>query len=190
MQQRRRRSRLIVGFLSLGLLAGAAMTASPAQAATGPGPYYAEPAWSQKLAPAKRFVVLTDWFSEAVLDKETGLVWEKATASDIRVWEDDDLNNARFACATRVVGGRKGWRLPSIVELASLIDPTQSFPALPLGHPFTIVLTTQYWSATTDARNSSNAWWFQPADGRLGTLPKSSPSLVWCVRGGMNAEAY
>ena len=69
----------------LGLLAGAALTASSAQAASGPGPFYAEPAWDQKLAcPTKancpRFLVLTNWNSEAVLDKETGLVWERSPA--------------------------------------------------------------------------------------------------------------
>ena len=35
------------------------------------------------------------------------------------------------------VGGRKGWRLPSIYELANLVDTTQQNPSLPKGHPFT-----------------------------------------------------
>ena len=34
------------------------------------------PAWSQKLSAAQRFVLVLD--GEAVLDKETGLVWEKS----------------------------------------------------------------------------------------------------------------
>ena len=75
MPQQRRCSGIIIGLLSLGLLAGTAVTASPAQAASGPGPYYAEPAWDRKMG-AGRFLILTNWNSEAVLDKETGLVWE------------------------------------------------------------------------------------------------------------------
>ena len=50
MRPRTRGYRLILGLLTLGLLAGAALTAGPAQAASGPGPFYAEPAWDQKLA--------------------------------------------------------------------------------------------------------------------------------------------
>src|SRR5580765_4182534 len=106
MQQRR--SRIIMGVLSLGLLVGAALTAHPAQALDAVGPYYAEPAWDQKPACATidncpRFVVLTNWFSEAVLDKETGLVWEKATASDLRPWGQGP-HSALIACAQRTFG--------------------------------------------------------------------------------------
>ena len=39
MRPRTRCYRLILGLLTLGLLAGAVLTASPAQAASGPGPY-------------------------------------------------------------------------------------------------------------------------------------------------------
>ena len=210
-QQRRRRSRLIFRFLSLGLLAGAALTASPAQAveavgpdveavgpyveAVGPdveavGPYYALPSWDQKITAANRFVVLTNWFNQAVLDKETGLVWEKSTASDFRAWGPGQ-HNARLACATRNVGGRKGWRLPSIVELTSLIDPTRTSPALPLGHPF-IIQPGAFWSATTSAEDSTQAWFVGFTTGNVGTYYKTKiePFRVWCVRGGMNADAY
>ena len=81
MQQERRRSRLILGVLSLGLLAGMVLTAPPAQAVDAVGPYYALPSWDRKMAAVNRFVVLTNWNSEAVLDKETGLVWERSPAN-------------------------------------------------------------------------------------------------------------
>ena len=81
MQQQRRRSGLILGLVALGLLAGAALTAPPVQAVDAVGPYYALPAWDQKKGAANRFVVLTNWNSAAVLDKETGLVWEKTPSS-------------------------------------------------------------------------------------------------------------
>ena len=51
MQQQRRRNKLILGGLTVGLLAGAAL-AGPSQAAIGAGPYYAEPAWDRKLPAA------------------------------------------------------------------------------------------------------------------------------------------
>jgi hypothetical protein len=164
------------------MLAGAP---SLAQAATSNGPYYAEPAWDQKLAPATRFIVLTDWNSEAVLDRETGLVWEQAPETAPAVW-----SFARVVCSRKTVGGRFGWRLPSVYELASLMDPTQSNPALPLGHPFTNV-QSEYWSATTSAVDPTRAWHVSLFLGNVGSLGfKVNEGQVWCVRGGMNAEAY
>src|SRR6266481_10012529 len=66
-----------------------------------------------------------------VLDEETGLVWEVNPSTALRNWVD-----AQFDCYNRTRGGRKGWRLPTIHELTSLIDPQQHNPTLPIGHPF------------------------------------------------------
>ena len=107
-----------------------------AQAASGIGPYYATPSWDQTLPAATRFIVLTNMASQAVLDRETGLVWEQSPDATTRNWID-----AQIHCNERTVGGRKGWRLPGIQELASLVDPadTGGNPAhLPLGHPFDV----------------------------------------------------
>ena len=81
MPQQRRRSGMIIGLMALGLLAGVALTAGPAQAVDAVGPYYAIPAWDQSLPASTRFVVLTNWGQQAVLDKETGLVWERSPAT-------------------------------------------------------------------------------------------------------------
>jgi hypothetical protein len=187
MPQPRRRNRLIFGLMALGLLAGAALTASPAQAVDAVGPSYAKPAWDQQIAPADRFVVLTNWGSQAVLDKETGLVWERTPTLQVTTW-----SNARLACTGRTIGNRKGWRLPSVVELSSLIDRSVSpGPTLPVGHPFVGVLAASYWSAATYAVNPIDAWYVYFGDGFTGEANKTGSSgPVWCVRGGMNAKAY
>ena len=205
MQPRRKRSRFILGVLALGLLAGGALTAGPAQAdssidpdvsstgplAVGPGPYYALPSWARKMGVVNRFVVLTDWSSAAVLDKETGLVWER-TPELINLnfsWFD-----ARSHCLARQTGNHKGWRLPSIHELASLLDPLRTNPALPAGHPFVIALplNTSYWSATTNAAIDTQVWAVSLVNGVVGedAFKAGSQARAWCVRGGMNAAAY
>ena len=187
MPQQRRRSGLILGLVALGLLTGAALTASPAQAAvSGPGPYYAEPAWDQ-IKGAGRFLILTNWASAAVLDKETGLVWERSPQPTAETW-----SVARVVCANKTVGNRKGWRLPSLPELASLVDPSvNSGPLLPPGHPFTLGSTAPYWSATTSAANPAGAWDFDFVIGdAVDARDKAASHQVWCVRGGMNADAY
>ena len=157
------------------------------------GPYYATPSWDQTLActalnNCPRFIVLSNMGSNAVLDRETGLVWERSPATTIQTW-----NLARSHCTDRKTGGRMGWRLPSVHELGSLVDPSVPFftVALPSGHPFTILDSFTYWSATTNAEDTSRAWVmsiFNPssshADKGLSRFP------VWCVRGGMNADAY
>ncbi|MCF6155725.1 MAG: DUF1566 domain-containing protein [Candidatus Brocadia sp.] len=140
------------------------------------------PNWSEKLDAASRFVLVLD--DEAIYDKETGLVWEKSPDTTRRTWADAILYAYR-----KTVGGRKGWRLPTVEELASLVDPTQTFPALflPGGHPFTNVQLDHYWSATIHANNTNFALTvsFQ-ADFVSNDDRGSSDSLhyVWCVRGG------
>src|SRR5436190_560490 len=136
MQKHKRCSRIILGLLTLSVLTGTVLTDGPTQATSGPGPYYAEPGWDRKMLASNRFLILTNWNSEAVLDRETGLVWEKSPALTLGTW-----SGARLTCLDNAVGGRKGWRLPSIVELASLLDPSVQPPGplLPTGHPFTDV---------------------------------------------------
>src|SRR5215475_11987991 len=77
--------------------------------------------WSLQLSPQGRFQALQDFQGQAVLDKETGLVWEKSPSTTPLVWEE--ARGFPQGCANKNVGGRKGWRLPSFAELASLVDP-------------------------------------------------------------------
>lgn len=71
--------------------------------------------WDKNLSSSSRFTVLTAFNGEAVRDNETGLVWEKSPQTLTASWV-----NARSQCANKIVGGRKGWRLPSVTELARL----------------------------------------------------------------------
>ncbi|MCP9447024.1 MAG: DUF1566 domain-containing protein, partial [Nitrospira sp.] len=91
-----------------------------------------------------------------------------------------------------IVGGQKGWRLPSIPELASLVDPSvlPPGPTLPPGHPFTGVQSAFYWSASTLADTPTNAWFVLFNLGDVGTGGKNLGLRVWCVRGGMHADQY
>ena len=148
------------------------------------------PAWSQKLPAAERFVLVMG--GEAVLDKETGLVWEKSPDNAYRTWIA-----AINQCYSKQVGGRLGWRLPTVEELASLVDLTQSNPALPSGHPFDTDCTSGgcvqsyiYWSATTLA-GAPGVWGVNVDSGYVGYYDKTGSGVfVWCVRGGQGYDAY
>jgi hypothetical protein len=155
---------------------------------TANGPYYATPSWDQTLPAATRFIVLSNFASNAVLDRETGLVWERSPSASRMTWF-----LATGACEPLSNGGRLGWRLPTIQELASLlvdpgvpVNPDFPGPTLPAGHPF-IAVQDAYWSATAVANIPDGAWLVAfggIATGvtlafKTGTLP------VWCVRGGL-----
>jgi Protein of unknown function (DUF1566) len=141
--------------------------------------------WDKVLPASQRFVVLAVFNSEAVLDKETGLVWEKSPQSAAV-----SSSNARLACANKAVGGRKGWRLPALPELASLVDPTVASPGptLPSGHPFLAVQSANYWSASAHADNATLIWGVGFSNGAALGVSKAFDQRVWCVRGGMNAN--
>jgi hypothetical protein len=109
---------------------------------------YATPSWDQTLPANTRFVVLSNFNDQAVLDRETGLVWERTQQVPTNTLTGTE---ALEECALVATGGRSGWRLSTIAELTSLFDPTVPSPslALPAGNPFMGVTTNaEFWSTT------------------------------------------
>ena len=140
--------------------------------------------WDKKFDAAGRFHVLSQFNNAAVLDRETGRVWEQSPIEDNRRW-----SSAHSSCYEREIGGRLGWRLPTIEELASLVDRSQQNPALPAGHPFSKVQFNFYWSATTDTLNPSAALLVDLGTGEVERGTKELAELhFWCVRGGQGID--
>jgi hypothetical protein len=140
-----------------------------------------------------RFTVLTDFGGAAVRDNNTGLVWEQSPSTTTAFWTD-----ARFLCVEKNVGGTRGWRLPSVVELMSLIDPSlintsSGIPPIVPG-VFTGVQSATYWSATTNAdvtpSATSSKLLLNFNDGTVSPLGKGNAANCWCVRGPMSESAY
>lgn len=108
----------------------------------------------------------TDNSDGTIRDNLTNLVWMKnANCWGTLNWSTaltkiQDLNGATAtpATCTGYTGTHKDWRLPDVRELKSLIDLSHTNPALPTGHPFTGVQSYYYWSSTTNADGTSNAW--------------------------------
>ena len=123
----------------------------------------------------------------AVLDKNTGLVWEQAADGAPRAWVA-----ATTYCVNKAVpavGGTRGWRLPSVVELASVQDPSLPSPLVPAS-VFSGVQSAGYWSATTSAENPTDAWGVGFGFVDVFHANKTDSFQVWCVRGGMHADSY
>lgn len=121
------------------------------------------------------------WVDDVVLDKETGLVWERSPDSFTNNWY-----YLVYLAYNKCLGGRKGWRLPTIEELNSLVDPNEPPPTLISGHPFVNVGTGFYWSSTTDAEyiTTFNAWGVVFSSGNAGKQVKDYSFPAWFVRGG------
>ena len=176
------------GVLGIWVISMGLGLSAPAQAASGVGPYYATPSWDQTFPAATRFIVLTNMNSEAVLDRETGLVWEQSPSTSTLDWFA-----ASEHCINLNAGGRTGWRLPAIQELMSLVDrsvpvpPVSSEPRLPSGHPFNTG-GSFYWSATTRAIDPASARDVFLNVGAVGSFDKSLSAHAWCVRGGQGVD--
>ena len=144
--------------------------------------------------PNPRFTIQSN--TNCVLDNLTGLIWARnANQFGLVNWDTavTDCNNLNY-------GGTNDWRLPNVRELQSLIAWQYSSPALSDGTgtnkwtealgPFTGVqlydyLAASYWTSTTCAYPTGNAWVVGLVDGRVRDDVKTSGALyVWPVRGG------
>lgn len=110
-------------------------------------------------------------------DATTGLIWEQSPDSFHGVW-----NEAIAHCVEKTAGGQKGWRLPTIKELASLPDTSQHDPALSKNHPFSNVKSAIFWSATPSTTDDILAWHMSFLSGEAVTDQKSQTRRAWCVR--------
>ncbi len=120
-------------------------------------------------------------FCQTVQDRLTGLVWARQPLDTEPVtWPEalavvNELNHD-----SRGAGSR--WRLPSINELASLVDCSQHTPALPPLHPFQVV-RDGYWSSTTSFFETDWAWVLYLNKGACGVGHKPGRTFyVWPVR--------
>ncbi|MBH1989542.1 MAG: DUF1566 domain-containing protein [Myxococcaceae bacterium] len=109
---------------------------------------------------------------EIVTDVRTGLQWEKYVSADLN-WTD-----AGIYCDTLVKGGFADWRLPTPIELNSLVDYASGtwinldhFPSFPWNH---------LWSSMSETNVSAYEQSFY--NGYLETSPTNTYWGVRCVR--------
>ena len=147
------------------------------------------PAWHDALSASGTDSCNTQRFTcvmggNAVFDRETGLVWQRTLANGPQTW-----TLAVSACAQGLLGNRWGWRLPTAPELMSLIDTSQSSPALPVGHPFnpSTVVAASFWTSTRDFSHPPDpyAYFVNLGTGAPGSARTDFNPVhqVWCVRG-------
>jgi len=143
--------------------------------------------------PESRFTVGTGASSNCVTDNVTGLMWLKHQFA-LEMWLTNAISFCENLDGSDGRGGFDDWRLPTFMELVSLLDYSQINPALPPGHPFTgLVPTDQFdlyylWSSTHSGQRSLPAVpdyiMVDLYQGRTYRAPTFSEPYFWPVRGG------
>lgn len=125
--------------------------------------------------------------SATVCDRVTGLTWERVPPAT-KTWDE-----AVAYCETLGAGGASDWRLPTRIELLSLVDFAKESPAIdPVAFPGTVVVPAndagppeaRYWSKTTHPTLFLLRFVVGFDYGQAQWLGKDEKHAVRCVRGG------
>jgi len=136
--------------------------------------------------PQSNFDVATN----TVTDKTTGLVWQRALPG-----QTYDRAGAVAYCDGLTLEASSDWRLPSRIELLSIVDAakvapaldTTLFPGVPPGGAFSPVW---FWTASVNVQSpDANGWCVDFATGAAGWGKFADSDYVRCVRGGKAGPA-
>jgi len=111
-----------------------------------------------------------------VTDFDTGLMWQQSDDNTTRTWAD-----AETYCAGLSLAGKTDWRLPEAKELTSIVDYRYANPAIN-ATAFPGTNASYYWSASSFAANSTDAWRVSFVNGSIYPFNKTSSYYVRCVR--------
>jgi hypothetical protein len=132
----------------------------------------------------------TDNGDGTATDNNTLLIWEvKDNSGGIHdVGNEYSWNDAFTVFLTTLntppcFAGHCDWRLPNVKELQSIVDYSTITPAISSSFPGS-TLVSFYWSSTTHAGLSSNAWFVSFSVGLVFPADKNTSLPVRAVRGG------
>jgi len=137
-------------------------------------------------------------------DNLTGLVWSRdantiknhnpdfdgdATTGDGAVTWQHALDYIKKLNSEKYLG-YTDWRLPNLIELASLVHQGEAVNSLWLsGEGFYSIEQGSYWSSSSSMTIPRMAWSVINNTGPVGFSDKGSMGYVWLVRGGQAAAA-
>lgn len=112
-----------------------------------------------------------------VRDRVTGLTWERSVDLGGRLWAD-----AGAYCDGLSLDGHDDWRLPTLIELVSLVDFTQQNPSID-ATAFPATPADSFWTSSPVVGSPGDFWYVQFTTGF--NYPGHSdflPIKVRCVR--------
>jgi hypothetical protein len=116
----------------------------------------------------------TDNKNGTVNDNVTGLVWQQAPVPAGYTWQA----GKDYCAALTLAGG--GWRLPSRIELVSLVDFTKYNPSINAAF-FPSTPAAYFWSSSPNVSSAGNLWVVDFHYGNSGYGTGAS-AYVRCVR--------
>lgn len=112
-----------------------------------------------------------------VLDRVTHLTWQRHVDPVTRTWRE-----AKQYCACLELGGHDDWRMPSRIELVSIVDFTKNTPSID-SVAFPETPSEWFWTSSTLAANPEEAWYIYFDNGfSKFILAEDFPYRVRCVR--------
>jgi hypothetical protein len=132
-----------------------------------------DPNWAEWQPPNYTY---TDNGDGTVTDKVTALVWQQTNAADKKTQAD-----AFAYCSSLTLGGYKDWRLPTVIELASLLTPGVYSPNVNTAY-FPNNPSDWFWSSTAYAGQSGYGWDVDFGLGNTYWVDVTSTQYVRCVR--------
>jgi hypothetical protein len=126
----------------------------------------------------------TDNDDGTVTDSKTNLMWSKDANLLGGQWGIKYMDAVQMCSEGPVwgLGGYHDWRLPSMPELKSLIDTSQSDPALPPGNPFINVQSYSYWTTLAGPYSYFHHVVYMPNGGAGGWAYDWDELYGWPVR--------
>jgi hypothetical protein len=111
-----------------------------------------------------------------VVDRVTGLVWQRALDEGMYTWAE-----ATSRCACLSLGGHEDWRLPTRMELVSIVDFTRDSPAIdPVAFPQTT--SEWFWTSSRRADDPSLVWYIYFETGFTNFVDEDQRYRVRCLR--------
>ena len=118
-----------------------------------------------------------------VFDRITGLMWQRGASGSTF-----GQAGAAASCKGSKLGGYADWRLPTVLELVSIVDFTAASPSVDsLIFPGTS--SNLYWTSTPLAGHPNNAWYVSFAQGATNFVDLTVANLARCVRTALNMPA-
>ncbi len=134
----------------------------------------------------------TDNGNDTVTDNNTGLIWQKRDYNGYYAnwykasgtYDATYNSSSQNICGNLVLGGQSDWRLPSKLELMSLVNYGVPNYGLKINTTyFPNAEPWDYWTATTFAGNPDEAWSVSFNNGGIDVSNKSEKNFIRCVRG-------
>jgi hypothetical protein len=153
--------------------------AAPAATCGEPGRGNVWAAWPLPDPAGPRFDTSTP---DVVIDPKTRLTWQRQASGSLLAWDD-----ANTYCACLALAGHDDWRLPTRIELVTIVDPRRQDPSIDVA-AFPDTPVTWFWSGSPVAGDDRVAWYLSFMDGNTHEGAREVTYGTRCVRGAAAAR--